>query len=283
MRDYEIQCWIESIKQQNKEFLSNQEIEQFCKDYTPEVAESRLKAEPVFIYVRTDQDYFLGKGAHQAILNLGNGLVAKGPIYHGKPTILEVMERFPHILTLGYGNYAFVNETIRTLNSVFGESKIVIPHFSLYRVGWNQQKDRVIVSPDVYHTCRRDLYELLSGKIDQPFPHPNVCITKNLTEEGQFEVVNYSEEVARNLVNGTELVRDFNFAFGYLMQHYVEKDVDVNILSKAKRPYLIGKPHGFDFSPDTAIKNMFLLQVPVDKKESGRLVLGDIDHVCLFE
>lgn len=106
-------------------------------------------------------------------------------------------------------------------------------------------------------------------------------ITEDLRDSGRFDVVDYDEEIAKSLVNGNQLVRDFNAAFEYLMQHYVGEE-NVDNVDNAKEPSLKRKPHGPDFSGETAIKNMFLLQVPVDRKEGGRLVIGDVDHVCMF-
>jgi len=282
VRNYEIQCWIEGVKEEEKQFSSDEEIEEIFKDYTPEVVEFRLKEEPVFIYVRTDQDYFIGKGTHQAVLDLKNGLVAKGPSDRGKPTIWSVMKKYPTILPFGYGRYGFTKETVDHLKATFGGTDIVVPEISFYRVGWNKEKNRVVVSPNVYNAHFRDLGKLLVGEIEPEFPSPNVCVTTDLRESGRFRVLDYDEKVTRNLTNGDEIVKQFDSAYVFLMEHY-DGDRDAENLDPSRGPYLARKPHGPDFSADTAIRNMFLLQVPIDREENGRLVIGDIDHVCLFQ
>ena len=273
IRDYEIRCWMEGIKEQCDGKLP--------EGYTSETVESDLKEEPVFIYVRTDQDYFVGRGTHQAVLDLGNGLVAKGPIEKGKPTIEKVRERFSNILPFGWGRYKFTRETLDNLRGIFNGTDIIIPEVSFYLISWNDRKDSLIVSPNVSHAGLRDLANLLAGDIKPEFPPANVYVTPDLRESGKFNVKDYDEKVAETLINGLDVVRNFNSAFDYLMRRYVG-NVDVATFDKAKGPYLKRKPHGPDFSSETAIRNMFLLQVPVDKKVKGRLVIGDVDHVSMF-
>jgi len=140
------------------------------------------------------------------------------------------------------------------------------------------------VSSDVYNSRCRDAVKLVNGEIKPQFPSPNVCITTDIRASKRFRVSDYDETIVKDLVNGDDVMRWFGSAYALLMGYYESCNLGNGFenLDPDRGPYLQRKPHGSDFSVETAIRKMFLLQIPVDKKEEGRLVVGDIDHVVMF-
>lgn len=160
VRSYEIQCCIERMTEEARKIPSEEVVAVLLEGCVPEVVESDLKRAGDFIYVRTDQEYFIGRGSHQAALDLRDGLVAKGSIQRGTTSIRKVMEKYPAILPFCCGPYRFIKETVDQLGSFFMGTKIVVPKVSLYHAGWDQENNRVVVSPDVYNASYRDLVKL---------------------------------------------------------------------------------------------------------------------------
>lgn len=99
-------------------------------------------------------------------------------------------------------------------------------------------------------------------------------------ESGKYTVVEYNEEQARKLPNGASIVNDFQDKFSVLLGMYRNFEQDKQM--DRGKPFLTYEPHKLE-TAEEAISKMFLLQVPTDKREEGRLVVGDIDHVYIFK
>ncbi len=101
---------------------------------------------------------------------------------------------------------------------------------------------------------------------------------RGLRENGRYQALDFEEELAKGLVNGNELIEQYQKQFDKLMAFYNKERI---YLKPDCEPFIVHNPHS-DNIPEEAIKRMFLLQVPIDKKEVGMLVIGDLDHIKVF-
>lgn len=167
--------------------------------------------------------------------------------------------------------YQYISETRKELE----KQGFNVPPLELYRFYWDG--DKIFVSSDVKSISQKDDRETYS----KSFPKfPNICITIDLKEDRRFKVVDYEESIARSLINGDELIKQFNrdserlFSYWKNYRSWCED-------KKISGPYLLNDNHAIP-GQEEAIRKMFLLQVPVERKEPGKLVLGDLDHVYIF-
>jgi hypothetical protein len=262
-----------------------------------------MKSYGELVYVRTTEPYLVAIGTHQVVLNVGSGLVAKSRIYVPGSTSEDAWEFAEsktgidrgRIISSPYRNeylekctcfalgnpnspwrkFQFFPETIGILK----QEGFDIPPIELYRYFWSGNK--IVVSPDITITSWKDFHHNRSKYDSSKFP--NVCITPDLREQGRYQVVDYDEATAKNLVNGNGLAEQFKAGFDKLIgfrESYRKKGLN-EFRGKTTGPYLINDGHSIN-DPETAIRRMFLLQVPNDKTKPGKLVIGDLDHVNIF-
>ncbi len=246
--------------------------------WTLERADEELRKEGALVYMRSDQSYFVGAGSHQAVIDLGSSLVAKS-WFRSHPKWVSATEwnKYSTIHPFSKSKYFQMSETVDTLR----ELGFAIPEVRFYRIFWDQ--DRLKVSPDVHLTSHEELQEdLRSYRKDGTFTVPrnrlpNVYVTVDLSESGQYSVVDYDESVVLKLPNGSCLKREFEEGCELLSRLYK------NYKEKTSRgPYLTFQPHQKDTLQE-AIEHAFLLQVPTDKNKQGKLVLADFDHIYAWK
>ncbi len=233
------------------------------------------------IYVRAHEPHIIGKGTHQLVIDVGNGLVAK-VTYEGKWVFYE---DDTEIIPVGRTSFSYMRETRDALL----EMGLDVPPMNFYRIDWSGKG--VVDSPDAHHssygvlerrlrTPEEEWLAWFTQKISEEGRPPNVYLTLDLRENGRYRVAEYDEEQAKRLPNGNLIVRDFEKQFSVLLGLYqnFEQDEQMN----CGKPFLMYEPHK-ENTPEEAIRKMFLLQVPVDDKENGKLAVGDIDHVYVFK
>ncbi|MDD9952726.1 MAG: hypothetical protein OXR66_00145 [Candidatus Woesearchaeota archaeon] len=229
--------------------------------------ERLLKEDGSMIYIRKDAPYFISHGAHQATLDLGGGIVAKGSI-NGKNTARAVAQQHSSVLPFGRFKFLYMKETTDILQEEF--SNVLTPTFA--RILWSRDGIRV------KERCEHDIHRNSSHPERDMLP--TVYFTKDLREDGTYTVHEYGEEVLDGLPNKLALKGKFSTMRDQLFGWVIPSGTSYSELSN-DHPHLQARPHGFDYDPETAIQKMFLLQVP-EKGGNGKLVLGDYDHVTLF-
>lgn len=266
-----VRFWVEEVPEELRRRLSSKEVS--YSDLAQ--AERNLKEDGTLIYVRNTPPWLVGRGEHQVVIDVGNGLVAKLPAnnYPIPKLGLHITTTFPGYAHVGFGktNYRFMQETIDNLRKLGYE----IHDGQFYHGHW-VGIDRICVTPKVRHDTFRK-------RTKSEIPPPNIFITADLREGDKYKVIEYDDEQARQLPNGSVLVDIFKAGHSDFMQRFVPSTVGISEGVPGKiPPYLLRKPHGPDCSPETAIRKMFLLQIPVNKGEEGKLVIGDLDHVLLI-
>jgi hypothetical protein len=83
--------------------------------------------------------------------------------------------------------------------------------------------------------------------------------------------MNMIHQLAQELPNAIELAQSHDQTTSTLLG-----------LFSGTNPQLKPLPHDTDYSPETAVRKMFLLQLPTNKNEPGKLVVGDFDHVVPY-
>lgn len=266
----------EDTKKLMKEFEKERvEIEKRLRAKIEDIRKEQIQGVGRII-LRATEPYFIAKGSHQAVINLGNNLVAK----------LGYEEKFSsdEYLSVSFA-YPYVKETADTLKSM-GFS---IPDLGFLRMGWNNEHIEVSadVSHDSYrrHTVQRQrLFKRTRKKpvyyVGTPTPKnlPNVCVMRDLRENGRYQVSDFEEETAKKILNGCELINEYERYFSQLIGIYNKERI---YLKPDSDPFIVYNPHS-DNTPEEAIKRMFLLQVPIDKKDLGKLIIGDLDHINVF-
>lgn len=245
------------------------------------------------MYVRTRANFVVGMGTRQIVIDLGSGIVAKIR-YTIKNDRLVSVDR----------SYPYMKETIETLVSLGME----VPEMWFYHTCWEHNK--VIVSSDVYHSSylsgsryalsqstdptlnkRKDLVEYSLNEIKLMEKSPNICLTADLRENGRYAVVDYNKEQARILPNYRLIADSFKEILSKLLDVYKKGFPRMEQLKDCMEQFLIIDPHDFDRdangeyieeTPEETIRKMFLLQIPVNTNEEGKLVVGDIDHIYAF-
>lgn len=301
VRNDDIKCWHFFLKDDWENLpVSDQELKQ---------RESELKRMSGLIYIRTTEPYFVAEGSHQAILDVGNGLVAKVSYSH-PGSVVSRAERFAsmksglsHMGRIMRGLHKVSDELDETYDSA-REKKLrestyrkigsnPLQHFpetlrlleehgldvmpiSLYRLVWSE--NRIVVSPDIVTVP----FDAPPEEKDRQ-RYPNIYLTPDLRENGRYKVVDYREDIARGLVNGDALISKFEDGYQKLLRFESNtKSLIFESSTKSVGPYFSYNSHYSDKTAIGAIRKMFLLQVPMDKREEGKLVIGDFDHVCVF-
>ncbi len=289
--------------------ISNPELARENKPITAEdleKTEAEIKGYGGLIYIRTTEPYFIAEGTHQAVLAVGNGLVAK--VGMSNPTsITEAARKFASIesrlsstervwrsfshfsderdeiydkayqqkikesiyLEIGLKTFQYFPETLGILE----EYGLKVVPFLLYRLSWNG--DKIIVSPDVFTSPYNTPHEI---KEDNREKFPNIYLTPDLREGGKFQVVEYDENITKTVINGDELRTQFEDSFHKLLSFESNSKTGNGGIG----PYFSFDDHIGDHTATGAIKRMFLLQVPMDKSEKGKLVVGDLDHAHVW-
>ncbi len=226
------------------------------------------------LYLRTSISEIVGKGTHQAVIELGNRLVAKVP---HRRTDWDNDDTFSID-----GGYLFTKMTQDELVGLGFD----VPPIKFYRITHNPEG--VVVSSDVAHENWGDQYRDDSVNWGERrrismYKCPDVCITSDLRENGRYKIVEYDEETARKSANGEVLIEQFNADFELLMDHLPTEGAyeRANETLRLDKPELQYEPHKLK-TPEEAIRKMFLLQVPMNENEEGKLVVGDIDHVYFY-
>ncbi len=212
------------------------------------------------VYIRSNHPSIVGKGEHQLVIGLGNNLVAK-VTHKGENDIFAI----------GRKSYRFMKET----KDVLSEIGIETPEMAFYR--FYLKSLNLKVNSKVWNDSRRQMYLDERASWELPQNVPNICITPDLREGGRYDVVGYSEEIAKRLINRDFIISQFKGLSKKLGQVALE---DPNTSQKPTLEYELHQIRSASFG--TAISRMFLLQVPLDKKEEGRLVVGDIDHIYVY-
>jgi hypothetical protein len=234
-------------------------MESSYKKTTSEETRENLRDNDQLIFVRKTSPEIIGLGTHQLVIDVGSGLVAKLP-YKGDrikgywPFLKEAREE---LVRLG-----FSTPDIHYLRVCHGSEGIV-------------------TSSEVVHDNRRNAFKPIDEEIDVVFTienWPNAIITTDLREGGKYKVVDYTEEMVQSLVNRTEISDKFNLSYRVLgnLRSWYDETPKID-----DRPFFGYEPHLVKTSEE-AIKKMFLIQVPTDEREEGKLVIGDIDHIYLF-
>ena len=228
------------------------------------------------IVLRTTEPYFIAKGSHQVVIDIGNDLVAK----------LRYEKKFcsDEYLSVSW-DYDFLKDTADTLRSI----GLQVPELEFLRAEWNDNKIEVSnnVSNDSYRRYLVQSQRFIKRTrkkpvycVDALMPKnlPNVCIMNDLREGGRYQVFDFEEEIVKSLSNGEDIIREYERNFSQLMNIYNKKRF---YLKPDSEPFIEFDPHKSS-SPKEAIKRMFLLQAPTNKKDLGKLVMGDLDHIKVF-
>lgn len=83
-------------------------------------------------------------------------------------------------------------------------------------------------------------------------------VLPDLRENDRFIVADYEEDAVRGLPNARELSLKFESGCATLMDHYVSATEIYQGSQRNKTPYLMNRPHGRDYTPETAIRKMFM-------------------------
>lgn len=264
----------EESKKYNEE--ERERVKQKFKDKTESIKDQEIYQYGRIVLSNT-KEYFVAKGSHQAVINLGNGIVAKFGIDNNFSS--------EEYTSVGF-NFPLLNETCNTLI----ECGFDIQERGFLRAYWKDKKIEVV--SNVNHDTSRKMigrenraFKIYRKKDVYIRPKqisnlPNAFITLDLRENGLYNPVDFNEEIARSLSNGEELIKQYKESFDKL-SIYALKGNEGHFKPK-NGPYLTYHSHK-NPSPEEAIRKMFLLQIPVDKKLPGKLVLGDLDHVYIFK
>lgn len=278
----------------NLSYILNSEMERMASiadgmiDYYSEIhkcgkdsARFKLRDGSRLFLINQDQPYFISKGSNQAVIDLGNSLVAKG--YYsskGSDGLKEYMDMFPDVLHFARREYQYTRETIENLRKL----GISVPEAYFLRIGW--LGDRILVTEDVKHDKLRSVHDDLDyhDLLELVETFPNVFVTADLVENGKYKLVEYSEDDAKKAGNGEELIGSYRRNLDLLMSlPYIDKkNATASALEKLPSPAFSFDQHLDDKTREGAIKKMHMLQLPKKKSEPGKLIVGDVDHVYVF-
>ena len=213
-----------------------------------------------FALIKTSEPYFLGRGEHQAVINLGNNLVAKiGYTKRGLKKYNETPENPTNIvISRGF-------PLIKTTHGIIEKSGLPIPKMELYRLQWGTNGLSVV--PDVINCATWD--EWIKGKKDAliDIKFPKICITEDLRNNGQYIIKEATTEIINEVKNKEELTKEYDELLKKLLQICKDKNFSFNQHS--------------DFSLCSALKHtMFIL---ISDDGVGKLVIGDFDHIQFWD
>ncbi len=224
-----------------------------------------LRKKANLVILRKDIPELIGHGTHQAVIALDNGLVAKLP---HRDTNWQQDDVFSLC-----GSYCFTDTTQKELLKL----GLQVPMMQLYQI--HHTSDGITISSEVIHYNWGDqMRKWLNEEEVHINQEPNVCLTIDLRENGKFRVVDYNLHLAKSLANGDQLIRDYTAGCEVLRNLARDGYYDH---PPSNTLYFEYEPHKMD-TAEEAIEKVFLLQIPVDKNEPGKLVVGDIDHIYLF-
>jgi len=240
------------------------------EETTHESVKEILQRDGRLIYLRTNGKRLIGRGKHQVVIDVGNDLVAK---------ISYKKREYPNFIRIGSPPCQFIHETRETLNEI----GIEVPEMYFYRVEWDN--NQIIVSSEINHGSYGEQLRKLRTPIEEwseedPLdPLPNIYLTPDLRENGRYEVVGYINEYLRKLPNRDLIYKYYQETYSKLFSLYqnLEQDEELN----GGEPFLLNSGHK-EHSIEKAIRKMFLLQIPKNPGEDGKLVVGDIDHIFIF-
>lgn len=196
------------------------------------------------IYVRKDMPEMINQGDTQAILRLDNEHIAKIPII--KFSTHNFLNYYPNIIT----------ESVK----VWSELGFEVPEHKFYYLNINGKIS-------------------ISEEKQKKFDSPRVSISVDLGQNGK-SIITYNEDKIKGLSNFKQIKEEFENGFAKIKNIEKEMIEDTN----PNGGYGI-MPHGHidEYgSIDKAIRHMFLVQIDPEKN-SGKLILGDIDHLFIYK
>ncbi len=266
---YENILWKRNVPQETLDFFSK-------TDLSDSTVRKYLLSDTRLLFVRETCPLLIARGSHQIILDLSEGLVVK--------VSYRDLDRNGTFTIISDG---FMQETRDILSS----EGIPVQEVYACRIHWenNSTEEKIIISDgkdSSYGGLLRGRYhlpyKLFNQLREKQLVHlSNGYITSDLREEGRYQVIDYSDEIARTLINYDEIKKQYDVIYEKLMQFANNTKEDENNFLSGKI-YLIRSGHGFKDGPENAIKKMFLLQIPVDLSREGKIVMGDLDHVRVF-
>jgi hypothetical protein len=209
-------------------------------------------------YLRPENPYLIGCGEHQIVIGLNNGLIAKIHYKRGSDNLFSIGKRsFPHI---------------RKTQNMLAQLGIQTPEMVFLRSFW--EEDKLVLDTDINHFSKGPF----SRKEFDIVNLPNICITTDLREEGHYKVIDYDGRRIKGLINKDEIVSQFE-NLTKILRELEENDPKIGIVYE---PHFMITHGSWKEGIKKAIRKMFLVQIPTDPNEEGRLVVGDLDHVYIY-
>jgi len=102
---------------------------------------------------------------------------------------------------------------------------------------------------------------------------PRLAITPDLSENNKYSITTYHPSIAMKLANAGHIINEYQEGFQKI------KDIEANPTTYQLEAFGHVDMNG---SKDKAIRHMFLVQI--DKKnKTGKLYLGDVDHLLIYK
>ncbi len=230
---------------------------------TPKKIRKILEEKIWLVYIKSNHPSIIGRGKHQLVIDIGNNLVAKTPY----------QKRSDGVFVIGRAPYPFIKET----KNVLSEINIETPEMNFYRFYLKGLNLKIFTKvKHFWHSSKRDRY-LDRGVFWEFLKNcPNFCVTPDLRENGRYNVVDYSEENVKRLINKNFIISQFKD-----LSKRLEKMVLDENYKPSQKIILEYESHYMD-SVEEAISKMFLLQVPKNLSEKGKLIVGDLDHIYAY-